>query len=144
MKITGFPLSIVFLSSSFPFHKRENEAQRNKAWKQWEEDEKWKKNEKMNTMRNNEKLWKIEKTNENNEKMMKNKEKNNENWWKIAKNEHNEKMMKNGEKAIRTFSSVWTLIRANGRRKCMCHLYVPNVEVSHQSIFYDLKSMCHL
>ena len=52
-------------------------------------------------MRNNEKLWKIEKTNENNEKMMTNKEKNNEQWWKIGKNEHNEKMMKNGEKAMK-------------------------------------------
>ena len=41
MKITVFPLSIVFLSISFPFYKRKNEAQRNKEWKQWEEDEKW-------------------------------------------------------------------------------------------------------
>ena len=106
MKITGFPLSIVFLSSSFPFHKRKNEAQRNKAWKQWEEDEKWKKIEKMNTMRNNEKLWKIEKTNENNENMMKNKEKNNKKWWKIGKKwtqwENDEKRRKSNEKLWKT------------------------------------------
>ena len=33
--------------------------------------------------------------------MMKNKEKNNEQWWKIGKHEHNEKMMKNGEKTMK-------------------------------------------
>ena len=65
-----------------------------------------KKIEKMNTMRNNDKLWKIEKTNENNEKMMKNKEKNNEKWWKIGKKwtqwENDEKRRNSNEKLWKT------------------------------------------
>ena len=74
-----------------------------------ENNEKKMKNEKkrkMNTMRNNEKLWKIEKTNENNEKMMKNKEKNNKKWWKIGKQwtqwENDEKRRKSNEKLWKT------------------------------------------
>ena len=86
MKITGFPLSIVFLSISFPFYKRKNEAQRNKEWKQWEEDEKW--------LKIGKKEWKQW---ENDEKPGKHIKK----WWNIGKNEHNEKMMKNGEKTMK-------------------------------------------
>ena len=85
MKITGFPLSIVFLSISFPFYKRKNEAQRNKEWKQWENDEKPRKHIK--------KWWNIGK-NEHNEKMMKNGEKAMKNGEKQETNENNWRTMK--------------------------------------------------
>ena len=105
MKITGFPLSIVFLSSSFPFYKRKNEAQRNKEWKQWEEDEKW-----WNIGKKEWKQWENdEKPRKHIKKMMKHRKKwtqwendekrrkSNEKWWKTG---NKWKQLENDENAI--------------------------------------------